>query len=76
MHTADWGLAEAPAVLSLMDGGVYDNLGLEWFQGWESTRRPPGGACRGVASRSDAAPLRSYEREWLRRRDCQISSAL
>jgi NTE family protein len=24
-----------PKQLSLVDGGVYDNLGLEWFQGWE-----------------------------------------
>jgi predicted acylesterase/phospholipase RssA len=24
----------APDPLSLVDGGVYDNLGLEWFQGW------------------------------------------
>ena len=25
-------------MLSLADGGVYDNLGLEWFQGWSSGR--------------------------------------
>jgi hypothetical protein len=25
-------------VLSLADGGVYDNLGLEWFQGWSYGR--------------------------------------
>ena len=24
----------APDPISLVDGGVYDNLGLEWFQGW------------------------------------------
>jgi hypothetical protein len=24
----------APKIISLVDGGVYDNLGLEWFQGW------------------------------------------
>ena len=24
----------APDQLALVDGGVYDNLGLEWFQGW------------------------------------------
>ena len=31
----------APDKLSLVDGGVYDNLGLEWFQGWgEDARRP------------------------------------
>lgn len=27
-----------PKVLSLVDGGVYDNLGLDWFQGWSSGR--------------------------------------
>jgi NTE family protein len=31
-------LRKAPPVLSLADGGVYDNLGLEWFQGWASGR--------------------------------------
>ena len=31
----------APKTLSLVDGGVYDNLGLEWFQGWtEDAIRP------------------------------------
>ena len=29
-----------PQVLSITDGGVYDNLGVEWFQGWSSARRP------------------------------------
>jgi hypothetical protein len=29
---------DAPAVLALVDGGVYDNLGLEWFQGWSAGR--------------------------------------
>jgi NTE family protein len=28
----------SPQTLSLVDGGVYDNLGLEWFQGWDSGR--------------------------------------
>jgi NTE family protein len=33
---------QAPKKLSLVDGGVYDNLGLEWFQGWdEDAVRPP-----------------------------------
>ena len=27
-------------MFSLSDGGVYDNLGLEWFQGWGSGRPP------------------------------------
>src|SRR5438105_406406 len=38
LPTAGLGLRNAPAVLSLADGGVYDNLGLEWFQGWSSGR--------------------------------------
>lgn len=31
---------EPPSVLSITDGGVYDNLGAEWFQGWGSAPRP------------------------------------
>ncbi|HEV2061074.1 MAG TPA: patatin-like phospholipase family protein [Solirubrobacteraceae bacterium] len=38
LPTAGLGLRAAPEVLSLVDGGVYDNLGLEWFQGWKSGR--------------------------------------
>jgi NTE family protein len=34
---------DAPSSISLVDGGVYDNLGLEWFQG-RSSMRPQGGA--------------------------------
>ena len=41
LATAGMGLKDAtPAVLALADGGVYDNLGLEWFQGWGSGRPP------------------------------------
>jgi NTE family protein len=40
LDTASLKLTDAPRVLSLVDGGVYDNLGLEWFQGWDG-RRPP-----------------------------------
>jgi NTE family protein len=29
---------DTPAELALVDGGVYDNLGLEWFQGWDRGR--------------------------------------
>ncbi len=29
-----------PPILSITDGGVYDNLGVEWFQGWSRARRP------------------------------------
>lgn len=38
LPTADLPLGNPPKVLSLVDGGVYDNLGLEWFQGWNSGR--------------------------------------
>jgi NTE family protein len=39
VRTGELGLpGAAPQVLSLVDGGVYDNTGLEWFQGWESGR--------------------------------------
>jgi len=39
LATAGMGLKDtAPTMLALADGGVYDNLGLEWFQGWGSGR--------------------------------------
>jgi hypothetical protein len=39
LATRGMGLKDtAPAVLALADGGVYDNLALEWFQGWGSGR--------------------------------------
>jgi NTE family protein len=44
LDTKELGLPKAPPTLSLVDGGVYDNLGLEWFQGWSSGR--PGSAVR------------------------------
>ncbi len=41
LATPGLGLNNAPPELALVDGGVYDNLGLEWFQGWHPSRRPP-----------------------------------
>jgi NTE family protein len=38
LRNADLRLPNAPDKLRLHDGGVYDNLGLEWFQGWDSGR--------------------------------------
>ncbi|HEY6322372.1 MAG TPA: patatin-like phospholipase family protein [Thermoanaerobaculia bacterium] len=38
LATDGLGLRDAPPILSLADGGVYDNLGLEWYQGWSSGR--------------------------------------
>jgi len=41
LATAGLGLQRnPPPVLSITDGGVYDNLGVEWFQGWGSAPRP------------------------------------
>jgi predicted acylesterase/phospholipase RssA len=40
LRSSDLGLANAPSVLTITDGGVYDNLGIEWFQGWSTQRRP------------------------------------
>jgi NTE family protein len=63
MPTEPLGLPKnAPSTITLVDGGVYDNLGLEWFQGRRSTR-PQGGA--DVESlRSDApAGLSSARRQ-------------
>lgn len=41
LATAGLGLdRDPPPVLSITDGGVYDNLGVEWFQGWGSAPRP------------------------------------
>jgi predicted acylesterase/phospholipase RssA len=40
IDTDGLGLRNPPPVLSLVDGGVYDNLGLEWFQGWDVGRPP------------------------------------
>lgn len=42
LSTSDLGIDGTASPLSLADGGVYDNLGLEWFQGWSSGR--PDGA--------------------------------
>jgi NTE family protein len=38
LRNSDLRLPKAPDKLRLHDGGVYDNLGLEWFQGWGSGR--------------------------------------
>ncbi len=36
------GLKRPPERLELVDGGVYDNMGIEWFQGWRPELRPEG----------------------------------
>lgn len=40
LQSGDLGLTNAPSVMTITDGGVYDNLGIEWFQGWSAGRRP------------------------------------
>ncbi|HWN72527.1 MAG TPA: patatin-like phospholipase family protein, partial [Solirubrobacterales bacterium] len=40
LRTHGMGLKQAPPLLAITDGGVYDNLGIEWFQGWTPERRP------------------------------------
>jgi hypothetical protein len=35
-----------PPKLSLVDGGAYDNLGLEWFQGWKNDADRPKAAMK------------------------------
>jgi NTE family protein len=47
LATGGLGLPQpAPGTVSLVDGGVYDNLGLEWFQGWEHDAVRPATATR------------------------------
>lgn len=53
-----------PRMLSLVDGSVYDNIGLEWFQGWESGR-PPSAARPGFVIVVNAAgPLETTTRRY------------
>lgn len=55
--TEGLGLAGAPAQLSLVDGGVYDNLGLEWFQGWDRGRPPEARECDYIIVLDSSSPL-------------------
>jgi NTE family protein len=48
---------ETPAELSLVDGGVYDNLGLEWFQGWDRGRPDAARPCDFVIVVDASGPL-------------------
>ena len=66
LPTAGLSLREPPPVLTLTDGGVYDNLGVEWFQGWSPERRPEAAVPVGdlvVVNASGA--LRREERQFL-----------
>jgi NTE family protein len=53
-----------PRLLSLVDGSVYDNLGLEWFQGWESGRPPSAHRPDFVIAVNAANPLEATARRY------------
>jgi NTE family protein len=50
--------------MSLMDGGVYDNLGLEWFQGWSSGRPDAARACDLIIAVDASGPLLRQDRRF------------
>jgi hypothetical protein len=63
----------------MVDGGVYDNIGLEWIQGWDASRRPPQAVESDFAIVVNASgPLRSKRRlvgpqAWNRSRKVQYA---
>jgi NTE family protein len=64
VRTAGLGLADAPPELSLVDGGVYDNLGLEWFQGWNRGRPDGARECEFIVAVDASSPLRTSLRRF------------
>lgn len=62
LPTAGLGLKDAPDVLSLVDGGVYDNLGLEWFQGWDAGRPDAARAVNFIIVIDASGPFHRSER--------------
>lgn len=79
LDTMGLGLRNPPRVLSLVDGGVYDNLGLEWFQGWGSGRPPGARAVDFIIVVDASGPFRRSDRRLgtaraaLRSRDIQYA---
>lgn len=57
LKTADLGLKTRHDEMSLLDGGVYDNLGLEWFQGWNRGRPAPARECDFIICLDSSGPL-------------------
>jgi NTE family protein len=57
LWTAGTCLQGAPSELSLVDGGVYDNLGLEWFQGWDRGRPDAARLCDYVIVIDASGPI-------------------
>ncbi len=59
LRTAGLGLRPTvPPELALVDGGVYDNLGLEWFQGWDRGRPSAARPVDFIITVDAAGPLR------------------
>ena len=75
LRTAGLGLRHAPPELSLVDGGVYDNLGLEWFQGWDRGRPPTARRCDFILAVDASGPLRSTSRRYGSLRSVKRSQA-
>lgn len=48
-----------PPELALVDGGVYDNLGLEWFQGWDRGRPQAARPADFIVTVDASGPLRA-----------------
>jgi NTE family protein len=64
LRTGGLGLRNAPEVLSLVDGGVYDNLGMEWFQGWSSGRPPSARKVDFLIVVDASGPLRRHSKRY------------
>jgi NTE family protein len=76
------GLTDPPDELALADGGVYDNLGLEWFQGWGSGRPENAVPCDFVIVVNASGHLTRHDRRYgtvdgaLRSRDVQYDQTV
>lgn len=62
LRTEGLGLKAAQKELSLLDGGVYDNLGLEWFQGWDRGRPDEARSCDYVIAVDASGPPKTEDR--------------
>jgi NTE family protein len=68
LRTHGLGLTTSQKELSLLDGGVYDNLGLEWFQGWDRGRPEAARPCDFIIAVDASGPVQTKDRSfgWLR----------
>jgi NTE family protein len=68
LRTEGLGLRTAQSELSLLDGGVYDNLGLEWFQGWDRGRPGAARPCDFIIAVDASGPAARADRSfgWVR----------